>query len=60
MFPVIVVFVNKYARLYSPGIHTTLNVMAAWDSLTLRYHIVLCILFNIDAGTLEFVTTDLL
>ena len=31
----IVVFVNKSAVFYSPGIHPTLNVPAAWDSLTL-------------------------
>ena len=53
MFLVILVFVNKYAKLYSPGIHTTLNVLAAWDSLTLWQHIALCPLFKTDTGTLE-------
>ena len=60
MFPVIVFFVNKYAILYAPGIHPTLNVPPAWSSLTLCYHISLCLLFKTDAGTLEFITTDLL
>ena len=59
MFPVIVVFVKKSTRLYSPGIHHTLNVPESWAYLTLWQHIALCILFQTDAGTLDFVTTDL-
>ena len=54
------VFINKFARFLSPGIHQTRILPATCNSLTRWYKIVLFRLFNIEVGTLTFFNPEFL